>query len=116
MCLHEIWLQNLLKELSLPQEEATKIRINNKSTMVLAKNPVFHDRSKHIDTRYHYIRECIARNEVQVEYVKSQEQVADIITKPLKCEDFIRCEVSLELQNQVSEGVLAVKLDFDPLL
>ncbi|KAH9695599.1 hypothetical protein KPL71_022832 [Citrus sinensis] len=87
---HAIWLRNLLKELSLAQEEPTEICVDNKSAIALSKNPVFHDRSKHIDTRYHFIRECIARKEVQVKYVKSQDQAADIFTKPLKQEDFAR--------------------------
>ncbi|KAH9648545.1 hypothetical protein KPL70_025633 [Citrus sinensis] len=87
---HAIWLSNLLKELSLAQEEPTEICVDNKSAIALSKNPVFHDRSKHIDTRYHFIRECIARKEVQIKYVKSQDQAADIFTKPLKQEDFVR--------------------------
>ncbi|KAM1738452.1 hypothetical protein ACFX11_014268 [Malus domestica] len=97
---HAIWLRNLLKELSMPQEEPTKIYVDNKSAIALAKNPVFHDRSKHIDTRYHYIRECIARNDVQMEYVKSQDQIADIFTKPLKQEDFIRLRNSIGVTRQ----------------
>ncbi|KAJ4716700.1 Retrovirus-related Pol polyprotein from transposon TNT 1-94 [Melia azedarach] len=92
---HAIWLRNLLKELRWSQEKPTKIYVDNKSAMALAKNPVFHDRSKHIDTRYHYIRECITRNYVHMEYVKSQDQIADIFTKPLKQEDFIRLRNSL---------------------
>ena len=66
-----IWLRNLLKELQMLQDEATKIFVDDKSTLTLAKNPVFHDRSKHIDTRYHFIQECIARKEVHLEFVKS---------------------------------------------
>ncbi|KAK6160335.1 hypothetical protein DH2020_003716 [Rehmannia glutinosa] len=92
---HAIWLRNLLKELSISQEDPTEIYVDNKSAIALAKNPVFHNRSKHIDTRYHYIRECISREEVQVKYVKSQDQVADIFTKPLKYEDFARLRSSL---------------------
>jgi hypothetical protein len=57
----------------MSQVEVTEIFVNNKSALALAKNPVFHDRSKHIDTRYHFIRECIARKEVQLEFVKSQD-------------------------------------------
>ena len=52
---HAIWLRNLLKDLGLPREEPTKIFIDNKSAIVLAKNHVFHNQSKHIDTRYHYV-------------------------------------------------------------
>ncbi|XP_070032044.1 uncharacterized mitochondrial protein AtMg00810-like [Nicotiana tomentosiformis] len=87
---HTIWLRRLLKELNLSQIEATKICIDNKSAHALSKNPVYHDRSKHIDTRYHLIRECIAKKEVKLMYVKSHDQVADIFTKPLKFEDFQR--------------------------
>jgi hypothetical protein len=98
---HAVWLRNLLKELGMSQKEPTTIFVDNKSSIALAKNPVFHDRSKHIDTRYHYIRECIERKDVQVEYVKSQDQVADIFTKPLKHEDFIKLRGLLGMTNQV---------------
>ncbi|KAH9670910.1 hypothetical protein KPL70_017154 [Citrus sinensis] len=87
---HAIWLRNLLKELGLPQEEPTEICVDNKSAIALSKNPVFHDRSKHINTRYHFIRECIARKKVQIKYVKSQDQAVDIFTKPLKQKDFVK--------------------------
>ena len=98
---HAVWLRNLLKELSMTQEDPTQIRVDNKLAIALAKNPVFHDRSKHIDIRYHYIRECITRKDVQVEYVRSQDQIADIFTKPLKFEDFARLRNLLGLIKQV---------------
>uniref|UniRef100_M1D6V6 Copia-type polyprotein n=1 Tax=Solanum tuberosum TaxID=4113 RepID=M1D6V6_SOLTU len=62
---HAIWFRRLLKELNLPQIEATMICVDNKSTQALAKNPVYCDRSKHIDTRYHFILKCIAKKEVE---------------------------------------------------
>ncbi|KAL0537088.1 hypothetical protein IC582_026058 [Cucumis melo] len=85
---HAVWLRNLLKTVGILQEDPTVIHIDNKSTIALAKNPVFHDRSKHIDTRFHFIRDCISRKEVQVEYVKTEDQIADIFTKPLKVNVF----------------------------
>ncbi|KAK8540598.1 hypothetical protein V6N13_027117 [Hibiscus sabdariffa] len=81
---HAIWLKRLVEELHLPQEGPTKICIDNKSAQALAKNPVLHDRSKHIDTRYHFIREHIANKEVELKFVKTQDQVVDIFTKPLQ--------------------------------
>ena len=87
---HAIWLQNSLKELGLPQEKPTMILVDNKLAIDLDKNPVFHNQSKHIDTRYHYIRESIARKDVQLEYMKCHDQVANIFTKPLKQEDFTK--------------------------
>jgi len=98
---HAVWLRNLLKELEMSEKEPTSIFVDNKSSITLSKNPVFYYRSKHIDTRYHYIREYIERKDVQVEYVKSQDQVADIFTKPLKHEDFIKLRGLLGTTNQV---------------
>ncbi len=66
------------------QEEPTEIFIYNKSAIALVKNLVFHDWSKHIDTRYHFIQECIERKDVGAKYVKPQDRIDDIFTKPLK--------------------------------
>ncbi|XP_070043134.1 secreted RxLR effector protein 161-like [Nicotiana tomentosiformis] len=65
---HAIWLRRLLKELNLPQIEATEICIDNKSARALAKNLVYHERSKHINTRNHFIREFIVKKEVELKY------------------------------------------------
>ena len=84
------------------QEEVTKIFVDNKSALALAKNPVFHDRSKPIDTRYHFIRECIARKEVHLEFVKSHDQVADILTKPIKYDTFNKLRALLGVIKKTS--------------
>ncbi|WVZ50248.1 hypothetical protein U9M48_001522, partial [Paspalum notatum var. saurae] len=52
------------------------------SAIALSKNPVFHERSKHIDTRFYYIRECIGDGKMKVKHVRTEEQLADILTKP----------------------------------
>ena len=85
----------------MPQKEPTEICVDNKSAIALAKNLVFHDRSKHIDTRYHYTRECVTNKEVRLEYVRSHDQIADIFTKPLKFEDFTRLRNLLGIIKQV---------------
>ncbi|KAL8161251.1 hypothetical protein V2J09_012740 [Rumex salicifolius] len=69
--------------------------------IALAKNPIFHDLTKHIDTRFHYIRECVVRKDVRIKYVKSRNQLADIFTKPLKTDDFTRLRQSLGVIKQV---------------
>ena len=78
----------MLKIAGILQDDPTVIHVDNKSTISLAKNYVFHDCRKHIDTRFHFIRDCISRKEVQVEYVKTEDQIADIFTKPLKVNVF----------------------------
>ncbi|WVZ90550.1 hypothetical protein U9M48_036842 [Paspalum notatum var. saurae] len=49
----------------------------------LSKNPVLHDRSKHIDTKFHFIRECAEKGDIDIEFAGTQEQLADILTKSL---------------------------------
>ena len=57
--------------------------MDNKSALELCKNLVCHERTKHIDTRYHYIRECVANGIAEVDHVSTDRQLADILTKPL---------------------------------
>ncbi|KAD3642279.1 hypothetical protein E3N88_31503 [Mikania micrantha] len=78
-----VWLRGLLAEITGKQEEPVLIRVDNKSAISLMKNPVFHGRSKHINTRYHYIRECVELEQIKVEHVSGDQQRADILTKPL---------------------------------
>ena len=47
------------------------------------ENPVFHDKSKHIEIKYHYIRDMVQRGAVKLLYVVTEEQIADVLTKPL---------------------------------
>ena len=86
--------------MSLPQIKATMICADNKSAQALAKNSVYHNRSKHIDTRYHFIQKCIAKKEVELKYVKSHDKVADIFTNPLKFEDFHKLRLSLRVKKK----------------
>jgi len=57
--------------------------IDNKSALALAKNPVLQDRSKHIDVRFHFIRDCINNGSLETDYVRTGDQLADLLTKPL---------------------------------
>ena len=78
-----IWLQELLAEVLEKLNEKVVIRIDNKFAIALTKNPVFHEHSKHIHKRYHFIRECIDNDQVMVEHVAGNLQKADILTKAL---------------------------------
>jgi hypothetical protein len=78
-----IWLSRLLGGLLGIPTPKVKLLVDNKSAIALSKNPVHHDRSKHIDTRYHFIRDCVDRGEVEIEHVGTADQLADILTKAL---------------------------------
>nr|GEY90361.1 ribonuclease H-like domain, reverse transcriptase, RNA-dependent DNA polymerase [Tanacetum cinerariifolium] len=78
-----LWLKRLLSELTHSQEEKITIQVDNKSAIALMKNTMFHGRIKHNDTKYHFIRECVERENIQVEFVNGEYQKADILTKAL---------------------------------
>ena len=78
-----IWLQELLSEVMDQAVEKAVIRIDNQSAISLTKNPVFQGRSKHIHSRYHFIRECVEQGKIIVEHVSRDQQKADILTKAL---------------------------------
>jgi len=92
---HLIWLRNMLKHLGFPQENSTEIYIDNRSAIALAKNSVYHERSKHIDTCHHFIRKHVKNKEVELISCKSNDQVVDIFIKPLKGETFIKMKFML---------------------
>ncbi|GJU45967.1 uncharacterized mitochondrial protein-like protein [Tanacetum coccineum] len=78
-----IWLWELLAEVAGLERQKVIIRVDNKSAIALSKNLVFHGRSKHIHTRYHFIRECVENEQVIVEHVSRENQRADPLTKAL---------------------------------
>ena len=78
-----IWLRKMLVSLFDSQLEPTMIYCYNQSCRKLTKNLVFHDRSKHIEIRYHFIRDHVQKGAVKLQYLPTDEQVADILTKSL---------------------------------
>lgn len=87
MCMSFVWMKGLLKEMG----EATgmvMIKCDNTSTIKLSKNPVMHRRTKHIDVRYHYLRELVEKEVIQLEFCGTKQQMADVMTKPIKEETF----------------------------
>ncbi|XP_048596262.1 uncharacterized protein LOC125578034 [Brassica napus] len=78
-----ILLQDFLGEIIGISYEGTFIQIDNRSAISLTKNLVFHGRSKHMHSRYHFIRECVEKKLLEVEHVPGSEQKADILTKAL---------------------------------
>jgi hypothetical protein len=73
-----------MENLQQKQNKATRIFVYNKFTVVLAKNPVHYKHSKHINTRFHFIKGHIKGGDVELVHVKAHEQIADIFTKSLK--------------------------------
>ena len=94
-----IWLQDLLNEVLGRPGKIVVIKIDNKSAIALSKNPVFHGRSKHIHTRFHFIRECVEKGLVNVEHVAGVRQKADILTKALGRVKFVEMRSLIGVQD-----------------
>ena len=88
-CTQVIWMKQTLKDFGLKFENTT-ILCDNTSAINLSKNPILHSRTKHIQIRHHFLREQVLNNIIKLEFIPTNKQLADIFTKPLKNEDFIR--------------------------
>lgn len=85
-----IWLQLLFEEMFLSSDDIPILFSDNQSAIKLIKNPEFHKRTKHIDIKYHFIREKFSNGFFELQYVPTTDQVADILTKPLARDKFER--------------------------
>nr|GFA49511.1 uncharacterized mitochondrial protein AtMg00810-like [Tanacetum cinerariifolium] len=96
---HGIWVSRLVHEITGKKAGPFVLYLDNKSAIELIKNPVFHGRIKHIDLRYHFIKECVERGDVVIKHVCSKEQKADILTKPLPRTQFIEMRKMMGVKN-----------------
>ncbi|KAJ9542648.1 hypothetical protein OSB04_029154 [Centaurea solstitialis] len=78
-----VWLRRLLADFGQVQEGATQIYCDNKVMIAMSKNPTFHSRTKHIDIRYHFLRDLIAKGIIELKHCGTRQQVADVLTKSL---------------------------------
>lgn len=84
-----IWLKAFLCELDeMKSNEPVKIYEDNQGSIALAKNPEFHKRTKHIDIRYHFVREKVEDGQVVLQYCSTKDMKADMMTKPIPAVQF----------------------------
>nr|KYP66838.1 Retrovirus-related Pol polyprotein from transposon TNT 1-94 [Cajanus cajan] len=90
-----LWLSSLLSELKVSVDSGVELLVDSKSAIDLAKNPVSHGRSKHIDTKYHFLRDQVSKGRIKLKHCRTEVQLADIMTKSLKIERFRELRESL---------------------
>lgn len=78
----------LMKEIGLRVAGKMKLLVDNKSAIDLTKHPVAHERSKHIETRFHFLRGQVTKGNLELVHCSSEKQLADLFTKPLRAERF----------------------------
>jgi len=78
-----VWIRKLLSGLFDVELKVANIFCDNQRCIKLSENPVHHDKTKHIENRFHYIRDIVQKGAVKLEYIATEDQVADVFTKPL---------------------------------
>jgi len=85
-----VWMRRILEKLGNAHGDSTTLFCDNSSTTKLSKNPVMHGWSKHIDVCFHFLRDLTKERIMELIYCGTRDQVADVITKPLKLESFLK--------------------------
>ena len=85
-----MWIKGILKELHIKLDSSTPIFFDNQSTIKVAHNPVQHDRMKHVSIDRHYITKTLDQNDIDTPYIATSEQQADVPTKGLPKEQFMK--------------------------
>jgi hypothetical protein len=98
------WLRMFIKEIGFNTDRPLVINGDNQGSIKLTQNPQFHNRTKHIDIRHHYIRELVELNHISVEYVSTNDMIADILTKPLGKLKFVKFRECLGVKRISASG------------
>ena len=83
-----MWLKKLLSELDFPRRRTCRLFCDNKAAISISENPVQHDRTKHVEIDRHFIKEKLENNIISLPFVRSKDQLADILTKAVSSEVF----------------------------
>ncbi|GKE08039.1 hypothetical protein Tco_1411590 [Tanacetum coccineum] len=97
-CAQVLWIKSQLADYDVLYDKVP-IFCDNTSAIAISNNPVFHSRTKHIDIRYHFIRDHILKGDIELHFVPTDFQLADIYTKPLAEPSFTRLVAELGMLN-----------------
>ncbi|KAF7845329.1 Retrovirus-related Pol polyprotein from transposon TNT 1-94 [Senna tora] len=92
-----VWVQSLLSELMISIQGIPRIFCDNMSTVLLSANHILHSWSKHVELDLFFVRERVARREIEVQHISAAEQTADIMTKVVSSSNFLVCRDKLRL-------------------
>ena len=93
-----IWLKLLLTSFGMIVDKPITIKEDNQGAIAIAKDPVKHTRAKHIDIRFHFLRDVVKRGDIKLEYCMTENMTADILTKSVSRNKFVKCRNEMGLQ------------------
>lgn len=99
VCSELAWLSRLLKEFEVPNIDPIPLKCNNMAAIYIAKNPVFHERTKHIDLDCHFVREKLQDGLITLSHISTKDQLADVLTKSLSGSDHLHVVSKLGLSS-----------------
>ncbi|GJX14329.1 copia protein [Tanacetum coccineum] len=99
-CQQALWMKQALIDYGVRLDDIP-IMCDNKRAIDLSKNLVQHSRTKHIEIRHHFLRDNVQKGNISIEKVSSEDNIADILTKPLKCEPFNYLHLGLGMMEQI---------------
>ena len=80
-----VWMVDFLKDLGISVQDLMVVNADNQGSIALAKNPVFHNRLKHIDIQYHFTWDLVKGKLISLNYILTKEMSTDLLTKALPC-------------------------------
>ncbi|GJZ50273.1 retrovirus-related pol polyprotein from transposon TNT 1-94 [Tanacetum coccineum] len=100
-CQQALWMKQALIDYDIRLDDVP-IMCDNKGAIDLSKNPVQHSRTKHIEIRHHFLRDNVQKGHISIEKVPSVDNIADILTKPLKRESFNYLRLGLGMMEHIT--------------
>ena len=93
------WMVNLVEEITGKDHGSITMKIDSMSAINMAKNPIAHGRTKHTEMRFHYLREQVADGKMNLEHCRSENQIADIMTKGVQVEVFRKLRAMMNIDS-----------------
>ena len=98
-----LWIRKLLTEIGYPPTQSSKIMCDNEAAIQISENPVQHDRTKHVEVDRHFIKEKLETGIIELPFVRSEDQLADILTKAVNGKIFNHCLGKLSIENPTTQ-------------
>jgi len=97
-----LWIWALLSNLYFSHNPMTILWCDNLGATYLYVNPIFHARTKHVEVDYHFVRDRVAKKEIEVRFISSRDQLVDVLTKPLPPASFTYFRSKLHVESSPS--------------